>query len=471
MIPIKRKERGNMELDMTKGSPAKLIARFIIPIIIGNIFQQLYNMVDTIIVGRFVGVEALAAVGATGSVVFLILGFTQGLTTGFTVMTAQRFGAGDREGMKKSIGSAVILSLFVTLFMTVLSIAGMDSLLNLMNTPADIFDMSKQYILIICAGICFNVLYNLQASILRAIGNSVVPLVLLLISSVSNIVLDYVLIVYGKMGVGGAAVATIVSQGLAGVLCLIYIFKSVPSLHINKSHFKLDGQCVKNQLAVGIPMALQFSITAIGTILVQSALNLLGSLAVAAYSVACKVEQLVTQPFSAMGVTMATYSAQNRGINDLERIRKGVKTAKIISAVYAVMIYGVIYAVLPYIVPLFTSENVPEIIDYAKIYIGICGIFFIPLGMIFIFRNTLQGCGFGFVPMMGGVVELASRGILAFVAAKLMSFTGVCLANISAWFTAGVFLLIAYHVLMRKMIRDAQTKAPLQTNTERNQGG
>lgn len=458
-----------MELDMTKGLPAKLIARFIIPIIIGNIFQQLYNMVDTIIVGRFVGVDALAAVGATGSVVFLILGFTQGLTTGFTVMTAQRFGAGDREGMKKSIGSAVILSVFVTVFMTAVSMAGMDSLLQLMNTPADIFEMSKQYILIICAGICFNVLYNLQASILRAIGNSVVPLVLLLISSVTNIVLDYVLIVYGKMGVSGAAAATVISQGLAGMLCLIYIIKSVSALHINRSHLKLEGQCVKNQLGVGIPMALQFSITAIGTILVQSALNLLGSLAVAAYSVACKVEQLVTQPFGAMGVTMATYSAQNRGVNDLGRIRKGVKTANIMSAVYAVIIYGVIYAVLPYIVPLFTSENVAEIIEYAKIYIGICGIFFIPLGMIFIFRNTLQGCGFGFVPMMGGVVELASRGILAFVAAKMMSFTGVCVANISAWFTAGVFLLIAYRVLMKRMLEAAQIKVPLQTNTEHNQ--
>ncbi len=458
-----------MELDMTKGLPAKLIARFIIPIIIGNIFQQLYNMVDTIIVGRFVGVDALAAVGATGSVVFLILGFTQGLTTGFTVMTAQRFGAGDREGMKKSIGSAVILSVFVTVFMTAVSMAGMDSLLQLMNTPADIFEMSKQYILIICAGICFNVLYNLQASILRAIGNSVVPLVLLLISSVTNIVLDYVLIVYGKMGVSGAAAATVISQGLAGMLCLIYIIKSAPALHINRSHLKLEGQCVKNQLGVGIPMALQFSITAIGTILVQSALNLLGSLAVAAYSVACKVEQLVTQPFGAMGVTMATYSAQNRGVNDLGRIRKGVKTANNMSAVYAVIIYGVIYAVLPYIVPLFTSENVAEIIEYAKIYIGICGIFFIPLGMIFIFRNTLQGCGFGFVPMMGGVVELASRGILAFVAAKMMSFTGVCVANISAWFTAGVFLLIAYRVLMKRMLEAAQIKVPLQTNTEHNQ--
>lgn len=460
-----------MELDMTKGAPSKLIARFIVPIIIGNIFQQLYNMVDTIIVGRFVGLEALAAVGATGSVVFLILGFTQGLTTGFTVMTAQRFGAGDREGMKKSIGSAVVLSLFVTVIMTALSMAGMDTLLHWMNTPEDIFEMSRSYLMIICAGICCNVLYNLQASILRAVGNSVVPLVLLFISSVANIVLDYVFIVYGNMGVGGAAAATVISQGLSGILCLIYILKGVPALHVAGEHFRLERQCVKNQLSVGIPMALQFSITAIGTILVQAALNLLGSMAVAAYSVSCKVEQLVTQPFAAMGVTMATYCAQNRGINDLTRIRKGVRAANVMSAVYAVVIYGVIYMALPSVIPLFANEDVELIYGYAGIYIGICGAFFIPLGMIFIFRNALQGCGFGFMPMMGGVVELASRSVAAFIAARLLSYTGVCLANAGAWLTAGVFLWLAYRVLMRRMLRDAQTAVPPQTSTVQSQGG
>jgi len=460
-----------MELDMTKGKPSGLIARFMIPIIIGNIFQQLYNMVDTIIVGRFVGVDALAAVGATGSVVFLILGFTQGLTTGFTVMTAQRFGAGDREGMKQSIGSAVVLSAFVTVIMTALSMAGMDYLLRWMNTPDNIFQMAKQYIMIICAGIFCNVLYNLQASILRAIGNSVVPLALLFISSVVNIVLDYVLIVYANMGVGGAAVATVISQGLSGVCCLVYIVKAVPSLHVGRAHFKLQGQCVKNQLSVGIPMALQFSITAVGTILVQSALNLLGSVAVASYSVSCKVEQLVTQPFGAMGVTMATYCAQNRGVNDLERIKKGVRIANVMSAVYAVVIYFVIFRALRYIIPLFTNEDIDVIYDYARIYIGVCGLFFIPLGMIFIFRNALQGCGYGFMPMMGGVVELASRSVIAFVAARMLSYIGVCMANVGAWVTAGVFLWIAYRILMKRMIKAVQTAGPPQTSKEQNPGG
>lgn len=445
-----------MELDMTKGRPFSLITKFIIPIIIGNIFQQLYSMVDTIIVGRFVGVDALAAVGATGSVTFLILGFTQGLTTGFTVMTAQRFGAGDREGMLKSIGSAVILSVIVTVIMTIVSMLGMDALLTVMNTPENIFDMAKEYIMVICAGICCSVLYNIQASILRAIGNSVVPLVLLLISSVVNIVLDYVLIVYGHMGVAGAAYATVISQGLSGVLCLIYIIKKVPTLHVERKHFQLDEQCVRNQFGVGIPMALQFSITAVGTILVQAALNLLGSTVVASYSVSCKVEQLVTQPFAAMGVTMATYCAQNRGVNDLNRIKSGVKVANVMSAVYAIVVYGVVYMILPYVIRLFVTEDIDVVLGYAETYIIICGAFFIPLGMIFIFRNALQGCGFGFIPMMGGVVELVSRCVAAFVAARLLSYEGVCFANASAWLTAGIFLWLAYRVLMKKMVADKQ---------------
>lgn len=442
-----------MELDMTKGKPASLIARFIIPVILGNIFQQLYNMADTIMVGRFVGVDALAAVGSTGSVSFLILGFTQGLTAGFTVMTAQRFGAGDREGMKKSIGSAAVLSVILTVVMTALSMAGMNTLLTWMNTPADIFEMAREYIMIICAGICCNVLYNLLASILRAIGNSVVPLVLLVVSSVLNVVLDYVFIVYGHMGVAGAAYATIVSQGVSGLLCLFYIIKSVPALHIERRHLKPEWLCVKNQLLVGIPMALQFSITAIGTILVQAALNLLGSTVVASYSVSCKVEQLVTQPFAAMGVTMATYSAQNRGVNDLNRIKAGVKASNLMSAVYAVIIYGVINLALPYIIPLFVSENIGVVYGYARTYIVLCGLFFVPLGMIFIYRNTLQGCGFGLIPMLGGVVELVSRSVAAFGAAKLKSYEGVCLANASAWLTAGVFLWIAYRMLMKRMVK------------------
>lgn len=440
---------------MTKGSPLRLIVKFIIPIILGNIFQQLYSVVDTVIVGQFVGVQALAAVGATGTISFLILGFMQGLTTGFTVLTSQRFGAGDKEGVKKSVGNSYILSAIVTVFMTILSTAGMGWLLRVMQTPDDIFEMSKTYILIICLGMGFTILYNLLSSMLRAVGNSKVPLYFLILAAVLNVVLDLVLIIVFKMGVAGAAVATIASQGVSGLLCLLYILKKVPLLQIGKQHFKPEAWCMKNQLSIGIPMALQFSITAVGAIMVQAALNMLGSTVVAAYTVACKVEQFVTQVYGAMGMTMATYSAQNRGIGNLDRIKKGAKIAFWMSAVYSVAAYAVLELALPWVVRLFLAGDLTEVLSYVRIYVTICGIFFIPLGMIFIYRNVMQGCGYGFLPMMGGVVELVCRAVVAIIAAHLLSYEGVCCANASAWGITGVFLWISYRFVMRKMERKA----------------
>lgn len=440
-----------MELDMTKGRPTGLIIKFMMPLIIGNIFQQMYNMVDTIIVGRFVGVQALAAVGATGTIMFLIIGFLQGLTTGFTVLTAQRFGAGDEMGLKISVGNAWILSGVVTFIITVISVLGMDFLLTIMNTPEDIYQMSKDYIMIICYGLVFNILYNLTSSFLRAVGNSKVPLYSMVVATVVNIVLDLFLVVVIPMGVKGVAIATIVAQGVGGVICLLYILKKVPMMHLHKEHFQLDEYCVKNQLGVGIPMALQFSITAVGTIIVQAVLNLFGSTAVAAYTAAGKVESIVTQPYGALGVTMATYSAQNRGVNAYDRIKVGVRVANVLSAIYSVVVFGVVVVLLPYLIRLFVGAASAEVMEYARLYIYICGACFIPLGMIFIYRNALQGCGFALLPMMGGVVELIVRSIVAFVAVQLSSFEGVCAANGVTWLITGIFLWIAYRVTMKNV--------------------
>ena len=442
-----------MELDMTKGSPAKLITKFIIPIIIGNIFQQLYSMVDTIIVGRFVGVDALAAVGATGSVSFLILGFTQGLTTGFTVLTAQRFGAGDREGMRKSIGSAAILSVIVTIVMTAVSMTGMDSLLRVMNTPEDIFDMTKEYIMIICAGIACNVLYNLLSSILRAIGNSVVPLVLLVIASVTNIVLDYVLIVYGHMGVGGAAYATIISQGLSGVLCLIYIIKSVPSLHIRPEHCRLESQCVKNQLTVGIPMALQFSITAIGSIILQTSVNSLGSLAVTSVTAAQKICAIVMGPLESLGITMATFCGQNLGAKKFYRIRDGIRLSMYVSMCYCAFCIAFLWILGKYTSYLFLDPSETEVIRLAVQYMRLNAIFYPVLGVLFILRNSLQGMGYSLMPMMAGVSELAARSLVCFGFVPTFGYMAAVMASPVAWIFADVLLITVYFVDMRKLKR------------------
>lgn len=440
-----------MELDMTVGKPARLLLKFMIPLVIGNVFQQLYNMVDTIIVGRFVGVQALAAVGATGTIMFLIIGFMQGLTSGFTVLTAQRFGARDERGLKQSVGNACVLSVIITTIMTTVSVAGMDWLLQIMNTPEDIFEMARTYIIIICKGMAFNILYNLLSSFLRAVGNSRIPLYSLVVSAITNIVLDLVFVLVIPMGVAGAAIATVIAQGVGGVICLIYIVRKVPFMHVKREHLSLDYHCATNQLKIGIPMALQFSITAVGAILLQAALNTFGSVAVAAYTAACKVEQLVTQPYSAMGMTMATYGAQNWGINDVDRIRKGTRIANGMSAVYSIVVYGVIVLLLPYLIRLFVGEESAEVLRYARMYIYICGACFIPLGMIFIFRNVLQGCGHSLMPMLGGVVELICRSVFAYAAVKLSSYSGVCMANGITWLVTGIFLAIAYLVIIRRM--------------------
>ncbi len=445
-----REDLRKMELDMTKGNPLKLILQFMGPLIIGNVFQQFYSMADTIIVGNFVGVKALAAVGSTGTIMFLILGFIQGLTAGFTVLTSQRFGAADYEAMKKSVGNSIVLSIFTVVIVTIISVVFMDDLLHLMNTPADIYTDARTYILIICYGIFAIVLYNMSAGILRALGNSKAPLYFLIISAVLNIVLDIVFIKFFELGVSGAAWATVISQGVSGVLCVAFMIKKVPLLHLKLEHFRLRKRVVKIQLRIGIPMALQFSITAVGTIVVQSVLNMLGSMAVAAYTAASKLEQLVSQPFFAMGLTMATYSAQNKGMNFIKRIKKGVNLSVLITLAYAIIAGLFIVGMLPFLLPLFVKENYDVILPYARIYLIISGSCFFPLGLIFIYRNAMQGCGHSMMPMLGGVVELGSRLVIAIVAASLMSFTGVCFANGFTWVITALFLWISYMIIMRR---------------------
>ena len=442
-----------MEQDMTRGNPLSVIFMFTLPLAVGNIFQQLYNMADTIIVGRFVGADALAAVGSTGTIMFLLNGFAQGITAGFSVLTAQRFGAGKKEGVKESVTNGVLLSIIGAILFTVLSCGIMNPLLHLMNTPDDIFDKAYTYIILISLGMIANVFYNLLSSYLRAVGNSKAPLFFLVFSACLNVGLDLFFIVVLKTGVAGAAWATNLSQGVSAVLCAGYIFLKVPALVPEKKHWRLTRRDTRYQLQMGIPMALQFAITSSGTMIMQSAINLFGSEAVAAYTAACKVEQLVTQAFQAMGMTMATYSAQNWGIHSTDRIRKGQKTAMVLSCGYAVVIYFVVLAILPFMTSLFFDGDLTTVIGYVREYIQICGLCFIPLGMIFIYRNVLQGCGYALFPTLGGVVELISRSVFAFMAARAKSYTGICIANASAWVTAGIFLWIAYLFIMKDILK------------------
>lgn len=450
---IRSVEMKSAQNDMTVGNPMKIIFGFTLPIFIGNVFQQFYNMADAVIVGKFVGNKALAAVGSTGTIMFLIYGFVVGMTAGFTVLTAQKFGAGDMKGMRKTVAGAGILSFVVGALLTILFMAFMKPLLILMNTPSDIFADTYSYIMIVSGGILAQMLYNLLSSILRALGNSKLPLVFLIISALLNIVLDLVFIVGFGMGAKGAAVATVIAQGVSGILCLFYIIAKIPILHLKREDLDVGSTIYKNQLRIGVPMALQYSITAIGTMMVQSSLNILGSTLVAAYTAAGKIEQVVTQAYVAMGTTMATYAAQNMGAGSVKRIREGFKACTVIGVVYSFVAAGFIMTVGKYMTYLFVSEDVDIIMNSVDIYLKCIGIFFIPLAVVNIYRNGIQGLGYGLLPMMAGVAELIGRGVVAVIAGAKRSYPGVCLAGPAAWVLAGGLLIVMYYFIMNVNMR------------------
>lgn len=440
-----------MQTDMTVGRPMKMILNFTIPVFIGGVFQQFYNMMDAIIVGKFVGTRALAAVGATGTIMFLIIGCLMGLTAGFSVITAQKFGAGKMDEMRQTVGNAAILSILISIVMTVVSMLGMRRLLIFMNTPEDILEGAYAYIMIICGGIFAQVLYNLLASILRALGNSKTPLYFLIISALLNIVLDLVFIIVFHMGVSGAAWATVISQGISGALCIVYIIRAVPELHLKRDDWRLRGNITKNQISVGFPMGLQYSITAIGTMMVQSALNMLGSYAVAAFTAGSKIENIFSQAFVAIGTTMATYNAQNIGAGKLERVREGFRCAHVIGVLYAIATGLILIFWGKYFSYLFISDNAAEVVPMVDTYVKCVGIFFIPLHFVNALRNGIQGMGYGFLPMMAGVAELLGRGVTAVVAASHKSYFGACMASPMAWIVATALLVAMYFFVMKDM--------------------
>ena len=416
-----------MQLDMTKGRPLPVILQFTLPLIIGNIFQQLYNMVDTIIVGRYVGADALAAVGSTGTIMFLLTGFSQGITAGFAILISQRYGAHDADGVKQAVANGTLLSVLFTLFLTCSCLFLMKPLLTIMNTPDNIFADAYSYIMIITAGIVANIFYNLLSAFLRAVGNSKVPLFFLVFSACLNVLLDLFFIIQLQMGVAGAAWATNLAQAISAVLCAIYIWCKIPELKPYRSDWKISRTDTKNQLAAGIPMALQFAITSSGTMIMQSAINLFGS--------------------------TATYSGQNFGSGDIKRIKAGVKTALGIALVYALVVTALMCSLLKPALHLFFSGDVDmsAMLPWAQTYAYMCSMFFIPLSTIFIFRNTMQGCGYGFLPMMGGVAELLARLVVSIFAMKILNFRLACFGDPAAWIAAAVFTGISYLYVMRKI--------------------
>lgn len=439
--------------DMTSGTIWKQILFFSLPLLVGNVFQQLYSMVDTIIVGRFLGTTALAAVGATGAITFLILGFAMGMAAGFAVIVAQKFGAGDEEGVKKSVGTAIWLAIILTVILTIVAVSTARLLLKFMNTPDDIIDLSQRYITIIYAGIGASVYYNLIASIVRALGDSRTPLYFLIFSSIFNILLDLYLIAWCGMGVGGAAFATVFSQLLSAVLCTIYSVRKFPLLRLKKRHMAWDRPLAWEELRVGLPMAFQYSITAFGVMILQSAVNQFGSTVIAAYTAATKVEMLVNQLTNSLGMAMATYVGQNVGAKRWDRVRSGVTVSIVMSLIYSAIAMMILIFAGGWITSLFTTEPTEEILYYSRTYLNTIAIFMPALGLLYVFRNSLQGMGDGFVPMCGGLAELLTRFVISSTLPAYLGYLGVCLASPLAWVAAALVVIIRYLTWMRKIRR------------------
>lgn len=453
-----------MTKDMTSGKPIKLILMFTIPMLIGNIFQQFYSMADTIVVGNFIGVKALAAVGATGGINFFVLGFIMGLTNGFSVIVSQRFGANDEEGLKHTVGMSIVLAGIITLIVTVVSVLGVRFLLELLSTPADIIDDSYKYISVIFMGIVATIAYNMISSILRALGDSRTPLIFLIVASVLNVVLDIVFIVTFKMGVEGTAYATIIAQAVAFILCLMYTKKKHPVLHLSKRHFKFDKEIVMRLLQIGVPGALSMSITALGIMVLQGTINQLGSDIVAAYTAGTKVEQFFTMPTMTLGMAMATYAGQNLGAGKIDRIKEGMKAALQLVLGYSIIGGIVLFLCSGMFTQLFVSADQLQVISASKEYLDIIAVFCWMLGLLFIHRSTIQGLGNGFIPMISGGIELVMRVGAAIILSNMFGFTGICFASPIAWLGADLLLIPYYRSMVNKLSKRYKKEAELQEN-------
>lgn len=439
-----------MAKNMTEGKPLKLILAFMFPVLCGNLFQNFYNIVDSMIVGRFLGVDALAAVGSTSSLNFLVVGWITGMTSGFGILVAQAYGAEDDKKLKHYVAMSMYLCIALAVIMTAGLLIANDGILRLMNTPDKIFADTSIYIAIIYAGLPATILYNMLAAIARALGDSKTPLYFLILSSILNIGLDLFLVAVIPLGVAGAAYATIASQAVSGILCLIYVWKKYEIIRFGKAERAVSLRSMRHLLAMGTPMALQFSITAIGTMIVQSSLNLLGSMYIASYSATSKIQNVVMQFYMALGAALATYVGQNYGAGKMERIKKGLNCSILATAAYSVVIMAVAYFFLPSLVKIFVADPTGELRAIAEQMFHISLWFYFPLGLIFLYRNTLQGVGNGLVPMLGGVFELLARALVVILLFEPLQFVGICISDPAAWVSALIPLIPYYYWYIKK---------------------
>lgn len=439
-----RTEKTTAITDMTTGNPGKLILGFAIPMLLGMLFQQFYSMVDTIIVGQTLGVEALASVGSTSAINFMVNGFVIGICSGFAIPVAQRFGARDYSDMRQFIANAGWICIAFAGVMTVAVSLLTRNILVWMQTPENILEGAYSYILFIFLGIPTTYLYNMLAGIIRSLGDSKTPVFFLILSSLLNIGLDLLFIVTLNTGVAGAAYATVISQAVSGVLCFLYMRKKFEILRSTPDERRLSSRHIGILCSMGIPMGLQYSITAIGSVIIQTATNSLGSVAVASVTVANKIGMFFCSPFDALGGTMATYAGQNVGAGKLQRIRQGVKSATIIGSVYAILALGVLFFFGDRLALLFVDTAEAAVIQQAHLYLIINALFYIPLTFINVWRFAIQGLGFSAFAILAGVCEMIGRSVVGFFLVPAFGFYAVCFASPLAWVLGDFFLVPAF---------------------------
>ena len=446
--------------DMTQGHPGKLILGFAIPLLFGNLFQQFYNLMDTLIVGKFLGVTQLAAVGATGSVNFLIIGFCTGICSGFAIPISQKFGARDEGGMRRYVANSIWVSTVFAAVLTVLTVALCRTILVWMKTPADIIDDSYAYIVIIFAGIPVTILYNLTSAIIRSMGDSKTPVIFLVIAALLNIVLDLFCILVLHMGVARAAVATVISQAVSGVCCLVYMRKKYTILRMSREEMRFSPRLAGRLVIMGVPMGLQYSVTAIGSVILQSAVNVLGSMAVASVTAASKISMFFCCPFDALGATMATFAGQNVGAGKPDRIRSGLRTGNLFGFAYAVAAFVFLMAAGRYVALLFVDASETEILGNVQRMLTANSAFYIALVLVNNVRFLIQGIGYSGLAIFSGASEMVARALAGFLLVPSFGFAAVCFANPLAWVMADLFLVPAYFYLMKRTQKELGYKKP-----------
>lgn len=447
-----------MTKDLTVGHPLRIIFAFAMPVFLGYLFQQFYNLVDTIIVGQFLGVKALAAVGSTGSLNFLIIGFCMGLCSGFAIPVAQKFGGGDYTSMRQLIFNSWILILISCFVLTIPSVVFCRRLLVLLKTPEDVLDMAFSYFVIILAGIPVTLFYNILAGVIRSVGDSKTPLYFLIISALLNIALDLVFIALFKWEIPGAAYATVISQGVSGVLCFFYMRAKFEILRFRNEDKVFSSKKILNLLGIGLPMGLQYSITAIGSVILQSAVNILGSMYVASVAAAQKITVFFSTPFDALGTTMATYGGQNVGAKKFERLNSGLFWGCLVGFIYSALGFLFMFIFSKNLALLFISKNetaavTAQITDNVRMFLLANSGFYFLLTLVNAVRFMIQGMGFSRTAIFAGVFELVGRAAIGIVFVPLFGFSAACFASPLAWILADSFLIPAYFACRSRLIK------------------